>query len=121
MPQEKTALDQLGRQVGQCHGLEVLRKTLVIPYRGKVEHGEQLPAGIEYRAGRTGQTNMLAAKMFITTDGDVLSLDQAGADTVGALAIFTPYRAEPQPGTLKYGALGFVEHTVNRHTTSIGE
>ncbi|MNR35917.1 hypothetical protein D3C85_1537930 [compost metagenome] len=59
--------------------------------------------------------------MLITTDGYVLLLDQAGAYTVGAFTIFTPYRAEPQPGTLKYGSLGFVKHTVNRHTASIGE
>ncbi|MCY1560731.1 hypothetical protein D9M68_979030 [compost metagenome] len=59
--------------------------------------------------------------MFITTDGDVLPLDQAGADTVGTLAIFAPYRTEPQSGTLELGAFGVVEHTVDRHTASIGE
>ena len=64
---------------------------------------------------------MLATEMLITADGDVLSLDQAGADPIGAFIFFTPYRSEPQPGTLKLHSLGFVEHTVDCYAAGIGE
>ena len=64
---------------------------------------------------------MLATEMLITTDSDMLSLDQAGTDTVSTLTILAPYRTEPSSGTLKFGSFGFVKHTVDRHTASIGE
>ncbi|MNL00901.1 hypothetical protein D3C87_1213490 [compost metagenome] len=121
MPQEITALDQIGCQVGQRHGFEVLLQTLLLSHRREVEYRKQLSARIKYRAGRTRQADVLATEMLITSDGYMLSLDQAGADTVGTLAILAPYRTKPQSGTLELGAFGFVEHTVDRHTAGIGE
>ncbi len=64
---------------------------------------------------------MLATEMLITTDSDMLSLDQAGADTVGSLTILAPYRTEPKSGTLQFGSFGVIEHAVDRHTASVGE
>ncbi|MDT4854789.1 hypothetical protein FQZ97_891080 [compost metagenome] len=119
--QEMTALDGLGRQVDQGHGVELALPRHVMPRRGHVQHRQQFAMGIEHRAGRAGQSGMPAAKMFILVNGQRLALDQAGADAVGAFAGLAPVRTQPQTGLFEGAFLRLLGDTVEDHPTGIGQ
>ena len=46
---------------------------------------KQFAMRVEHRARRTGQAGVTAAKVLVLMDGQRLTLDQAGADAIGAL------------------------------------
>ncbi len=119
--QEETAFDELGRQVGQRHGVKTSLARQVFARRRHIEYGKQTAFGIEHRARRTGQCCVPATEVLVTRNGQRLALQQAQADAIGALGRLVPHRPEPEPGALEFRALGLIRHAVDHHAAGVGQ
>ncbi|MNQ64765.1 hypothetical protein D3C85_792000 [compost metagenome] len=119
--QEVAALDHLGREIDQRHGVELALARHVMPRGGHVEHRHQLALRVEHRAGGTGEAGVTAAEMFVLVDGQRLALDHTGADAVGAFAGLAPVGAEPESGTFEGGPLGMGGDAIEDDPAGIGE
>ena len=121
LAQEVTAFDGLGREIHQCHGVELALARGFMTRRRHVQHGQQLAVRIKHRAGRTGQAGVAATKMLVLINAQGLALYQAGADAVGAFAGFTPVGPQPQTCVLEDFALSGRSDAVEDDPAGIGQ
>ena len=119
--EEVAALDQLGREIDQRHGMELTLARGFLAGGGDVQHRQQFAGRIEDRTGRAGQLGMPTAEVFVAVDGQRLALHHAGADAIGALAGLAPVGAQPQPGLLEGLALGLGGDAIEDQPAGIGE
>ncbi|PHX37923.1 hypothetical protein AO263_34985 [Pseudomonas sp. NZIPFR-PS5] len=121
MTQEIAAFDHLRRQIHQRHGVKLALTGHVVPSRRNVQHCKQIAMGIEHRARGTGQPGVAAAKMLVAMDGHRLTLDQAGADAIGALPRLAPVGAQPQTGALENPSIAWLGHAIEDDPAGIGQ
>jgi len=59
--------------------------------------------------------------MLVAMDGHRLTLDQAGADAIGALPRLTPVSPQPQTGALENPSIPWLGHAVQDDPAGIGQ
>ena len=121
LAQEVTAFDGLGREIHQCHGVELALARGFMTRRRHVQHRQQFAKRIKHRAGRTRQAGMAATKMLVLINAQGLALYQTGADAVGAFTGFTPVGPQLQTCMFKDSALRGRGDAVEDDPAGIGQ
>ncbi|MGC2460761.1 MAG: hypothetical protein WA446_07300 [Steroidobacteraceae bacterium] len=119
--QKQAFLNQSGRGIDQCDSVHLRLARPAHIYARSIENRNHVSTRIVDRGCRTRQTDVAGPKVVRLMDRDRLALRHAGTDAVCALALFAPFGADDEPGTVEQLFDGRVDPLAQDDTGCVGE